>query len=316
MWTMEKAKRTQSSRSTKKKQSSLRAYFSGKLDIPRNTITSFTRARAPQAAAALAYYAILSLFPLLLILIVGGSYFLDSQQVYLNVTRFFREAIPVSQDWIDDVLHQVLARRGGVGIVSLLTLLWSASGFFTNMVYNIELAWPDVRQRNYFQKRLIGVAMIVALTGLLLFSMFFDWIANLLPVVDVYQTTFGDFDLLPMFSSLISFLTSFLLLLALYRWIPNTNLPFNAPFWGALISSILWKVVAETFKWYLRSGLADYQLIYGSLGAIITFLLMIYLLSLIILFGAHLCAAIDLWEEIRMRKHSKRRPVLPGFIED
>jgi hypothetical protein len=38
---------------------------------------------------------------------------------------------------------------------------------------------------------------------------------------------------------------------------------------------------------------------------------MIYLVSLIILFGAHLCSAIDLWEEVRARKRSKRRPVIP-----
>lgn len=288
----------------------------GKLDIPRNTIASFTKARAPQAAASLAYYAILSLFPLLLILIVGGSYFLDSQQVYENVTRFFREAIPVSQNWIDEVLRQVLSTRGGVGIISLVTLLWSASGFFTNLVYNIELAWPHVRQRNYFQKRLIGVMMIVALTGLLLFSMFFEWVANLIPFVNVYQTPHGELDILRLFSSLISFLTSFLLFNALYRWIPNTDLPSNAPFWGALTSAIAWKVIAEVFKWYLRSGLADFQLVYGSLGAIVTFLLMIYLISLIILFGAHLCAAIDLWEEMRKRKRSKRRPVPPGIAEE
>jgi membrane protein len=283
----------------------------GWLDIPQNTIATFTEARAPQAAASLAYYAIFSLFPLLLLLIVGGSYFLDSTQVYHNVTRFFHEVIPVSQDWIDEILQQVLATRGRVGIISLFTLLWSASGFFSSLVYNIDLAWPDIRQRNYLEKRLIGLAMIVAFTGLLAFSMFFEWTSNLFAISDIFVTTFGDLDLFRMFSSLVSFITSFLLFLALYYWVPNTNLPFNASFWGALASSVAWKVVTEVFNWYLRSGLGNFQLVYGSLGAIISFLLMIYLVSLIILFGAHLCAAIDLWEEVRTRKRSKRRPVIP-----
>lgn len=286
----------------------------GRLDIPFNTVATFTKARAPMAAASLAYYAILSLFPLLLILIVGGSYFLDSHQVYQNVIRFFREVIPVSQDWIDDILKQVLAIRGRVGIISLLTLLWSASGFFSNLVYNIDLAWPEVRQRNYLEKRLIGLAMIVAFTGLLAFSMIFEWGANLIPVIDIPLISFAEMDLFRMFSSLVSFITSFLLFLALYYWVPNTNLPFNASFWGALASSVAWKTVTEAFNWYLRSGLANFQLVYGSLGAIITFLLLIYLASLIILFGAHLCAAIDLWEEMRFRKTSKRRPVLPPGV--
>ncbi len=286
----------------------------GLLDIPVNTITTFTKTRAPQAAASLAYYAIFSLFPLLLVLIVGGSYFLDSQQVYANVTRFFREAIPVSQDWIDEILQQVLASRGRVGIISLITLLWAASGFFTSLVYNIDLAWPDIRQRNYLEKRLIGLAMIVAFTGLLAFTMIFEGIINLIPMVDIPRISFAEMDLFRMFSSLVSFVMSFLLFVALYYWVPNTNLPFRASFWGALVSSIAWKVVTEAFNGYLRSGLVNYQLVYGSLGAIITFLIMIYLVSWIILFGAHLCAAIDLWEELKNRKKSKRRPIPPPGI--
>ncbi|GAP21815.1 YihY/virulence factor BrkB family protein [Leptolinea tardivitalis] len=286
----------------------------GRLDIPGNTISTFTKTRAPQAAASLAYYAIFSLFPLLLLLIVGGSYFLDSQQVYDNVLRFFREAIPISQEWIEEILQQVLATRGRVGIISLLTLLWSASGFFSNLVYNIDLAWPDIRQRNYLEKRLIGVGMIVAFTVLLVISMLFESVANLIPIEEIYQTSFADLDLFRLFSSLLSFVTSFLLFLALYYWVPNTNLPFGASFWGAIVSSVAWKVVTEVFNWYIRSGFGNFKLVYGSLGTIISFLLLIYLASLIILFGAHLCAAIDHWEKMRTRKRSKRKPELPPGV--
>lgn len=284
------------------------------LDIPINTITSFTQARAPMAAASMAYYAIFSLFPLLLLLIVGGSYFIDSQQVYENVLRFIHEVLPVSPLWIDDVLRQVLSTRGRVGIISILTLLWSASAFFTSLVYNIDLAWPDAKQRNYLEKRLIGILMIVAFTVLLVASMVFEWAANLIPVEDWVVTTIGDMDLLRMFSSLISFLMSFLLFLALYYWVPNTSVSFSASFWGALLVSVAWKVVTEFFNWYLRSGLGDFTVVYGSLATIITFLLMVYLASWIILFGAHLCAAIDLWEEMQKRTQSKRRPVPPPDI--
>lgn len=286
----------------------------GRFDIPINTITSFTHARAPMAAAGMAYYAIFSLFPLLLLLIVGGSYFLDRHQVYENVLRFVHEVIPVSPSWIDDILRQVLATRGRVGLISLLTLLWSASAFFTSVVYNIDLAWPDAKQRNYLEKRLIGILMIIAFSALLVASMVFEWAANLIPVEEWVVTTIGDMDLLRMFSSLVSFLMSFLLFLALYYWVPNTNVSFSASFWGALMVSVLWKVVTEVFNWYLRSGLGDFTVVYGSLAAIITFLLLVYLASWIILFGAHLCAAIDLWEEMRKRKQSKRRPVPPPDI--
>jgi membrane protein len=67
----------------------------------------------------------------------------------------------------------------------------------------------------------------------------------------------------------------------------------QASFWGALTASIAWKAVTAGFSWYLRSGLGRYQLVYGSLGTIVALLFLIFIISMITLFGAHLCAAID-----------------------
>lgn len=99
------------------------------MKLLKHAIPTFSDARASQAAASLAYYAIFSLFPLLLVLVAGGSYLLKSQQVYQAVTQFIQNAIPVSPDVINENLKQVLDTRGAVGIVGLVTLLWSASGF-------------------------------------------------------------------------------------------------------------------------------------------------------------------------------------------
>jgi membrane protein len=72
-------------------------HFSGtRLDILKNALETFSETRASQAAASLSYYAFFSLFPLLLVLIAGGSYFLNGQQVYQNVTQLVQKAIPVS----------------------------------------------------------------------------------------------------------------------------------------------------------------------------------------------------------------------------
>ena len=125
---------------------------SGKrLEIIKHALETFSDARASQAAASLAYYAFFSIFPLLLVLITAGSYFLNSQQVYQAVTQLVQEAIPVSTQLITENLNQVLKARGAVGILGLLTLLWSASGVFTNLAYNINLAWPDAPRRNFMK---------------------------------------------------------------------------------------------------------------------------------------------------------------------
>jgi uncharacterized BrkB/YihY/UPF0761 family membrane protein len=74
-----------------------------------------------------------------------------------------------------------------------------------------------------------------------------------------------------------------------------------ATFWAALFASISWKVAIACFRWYLSSGLENYQLVYGSVGAIVALLFLIFIISTITLFGAHLCAAIDHWIKERRR---------------
>ena len=265
----------------------------GRLDILKSALDSFSRTRAPQAAASLAYYAIFSLFPLLLVLVAGGSYILNSEQVYQSVTQWIQNSLPVSPQLINENLRQVLDARGAVGIIGLLTLLWSASGFFTNLAYNINLAWQDASRRNFLEKRLVGLGMIAGLSGLLVLSLSLDWLTNLVPSLNGDNGSFLTPGLWRLFSDFASWLTIFLLFLALYRWVPNTEVHWSATFWGALITSIAWKVATAGFTWYIGSRLGRYSLVYGSLGAIVALLFLIFIVSMITLFGAHLSAAID-----------------------
>jgi membrane protein len=94
------------------------------------------------------------------------------------------------------------------------------------------------------------------------------------------------------FSHFVTWLLLFIILLTLYRWIPNTKVAWNQGAWGALIASLAAEVATLAFTWYLRSGFAKYSLVYGSLGAVAVLLFWIYLLSFVVLFGAYLSAEI------------------------
>lgn len=265
----------------------------GRLDILKKTLSTFSDTRASQAAAGLAYYAIFSLFPLLLVLVAGGSYFLDNKQVYQSVIQLVQTALPVSPQLINNNLQQVLDARGTVGLIGLLTLLWSASGFFASLALNINLAWPGASQRNFLEKRLVGLGMIAWLAGLLILSLVLSSITSLIPFLNTDGASSPSLGLWRLLSNLGSWLTIFLLFLALYRWVPSVEVEWGATFWGALTASLAWKIATAGFSWYLRSGLGRYQLVYGSLGTIVALLFLIFIMSLITLFGAHLTAAVD-----------------------
>jgi membrane protein len=63
-------------------------------------------------------------------------------------------------------------------------------------------------------------------------------------------------------------------------------------FWGALVATLAGEIATRGFTWYLSSGIVQYELVYGSLGAIVALMLWIYIGGWIVLFGAHLSAAV------------------------
>jgi membrane protein len=269
----------------------------GYFHILKNAIRTFGEKQAAQASAGLAYYTLFSIFPLLLVFVAGGSYFLDRAQVFSTVTQFIQQALPISRQVINENLQEILEKRGAAGILSILTLLWAASGMFTSLAYNINIAWPRASRRNFLQSRLIGLWMILGLIVLIILSLVLSWITARLPFMNLENASPSDMVLLRLVSGFGSWLMIFLVFFTLYHWIPTLRVKWRATFWGALIASLAWKAVIAGFTWYLDSSFGQYQLVYGSLGAIVAFLFLIYVISLITLFGAHLSAAIEGWEK-------------------
>lgn len=281
----------------------------GRLSILRRTLESFGEARSAQSAAGMAHYAFFSLFPLALFLVaVASAIFVQNRQrAVQEVINLIGQAIPVSPSLIRDNIEQVLALRGTVGLIGAVGTLWSATGFFSILSSNINRAWSRAQQRNFLELRLVALVMIAVLVVLLALSLVSTAVLNFLPLRQIagLDGLFLPGTLLRrILTALVPWLFAFLLFLALYRWTPNTRVPWRAAGWAALIVSIVWQVAASAFTWYLSSGLAKYQLVYGSLGTIIALLFWIYLASWFTLFGAHLSAAIARGYSGNARGHS------------
>lgn len=268
----------------------------GILGIFVEAIRSFSHARAAEGAASVAYYALFSLFPLLFFLVAIGSSVLKSQQVQQQVLAFVTEALPTARDLVQKNMEHMLEIRGTVGLVGTLGLAWSATAVFNALTHNINRAWRNAGGHNFLRGRLMALGIAGSLIGLLMMlSLFFTTLFNLLPQfsvpllgdVSIYRTW-----LWGILTRLIPWLLLYLTFLLLYWWIPNTTVKWSEAHWGALMATFAWEVNRATFTWYLNSGLARYQLVYGSLGVVVALMLWIYLSSLIALFGAHLSAAI------------------------
>lgn len=275
------------------------------IQILRLAIRRFGMLRGAEAAAGTAFYTIFSLFPTLLVVVAIGSFLLEREEVQRQILDIIRFTFPVSPELIVTNIQEVLDLRGPVGVLGFIGLVWSGSGIFTILSRNINLAFPSATPRTFVQSRLIGFAMLASLIVLLAVSSLTLAVLNLL--AEISEPLLG-FDLIAavpfwnVITTSISFLAGFIIFFALYRWIPNTAVTWGAAFWAALVTATAWQLTTLAFTWYLRSGLAEYRLVYGSLGAIVALMFWIYLNFLIIFFGAHLTAAIVHHAESKKRR--------------
>ena len=259
------------------------------------TIKSFSKLHGARAAASMAYYALFSLFPLLIVMIAISSIFLNEQQVSQRIQNMLLDVLPVSQNLIQENIQNVMSVRNTVGVLGLVGLLWSASGVFNVLVGSINLAWDQDETRGFVQQRLLALAMIALLVIVLLILPILTGVLNVLPTLTarLIHNTVIETPIWFIYSNLLPFLITFLTLLVMYRWVPKAQVQWKDAFWGALFAALGLILVNRGFTFYITSGLSRYQLIYGSLGAVVALMTWMYLSSLILILGAHLCATVS-----------------------
>lgn len=267
------------------------------LEIPeilKKAAVSFQKREAGKGAAGMAYYTLFSLFPLLIVLITVISYFVDAEVAITQLTEVVMSVFPVSQGLVEKNIERSFQIRNSIGAIGLIGLLWAGSNAFSMMVHNINSAWPPTERRSFFEKRLFGLAMVILLVIVLFLLMLSSTIFNILLR---YQQEYLSVDpqirygLLRWGSRIVHLIVPFLFFYFLYRVIPMGRVPIKAAGFSALLTTLLWRSASSIFQWYLRSGLARYEVIFGSLSAIVVLLFWIYISSVILFFGAHICAA-------------------------
>ena len=267
----------------------------GALEIIRITFERFTEERGSEAAASLAYYAFFSIFPMLLVFIVVGSFFVDTEVVQSQLLNVLEGVLPGAEDLVIQNINQVLRLRGAVTFLALISLIWSSTSVFNILARNINRAFPQARLLDFIKGRVRGLIIFFGIGLLLLLSLAASSLSGLIPAIEIpidginLHETFiwqiGAF-LVPVFFNWVMFW-------ALYQWVPTVTVSRKASLLGGLIAGVAWVLLNNGFTWYLSSGLSQYQLVYGSLGTIVALLFWVYMTSTIVLIGAHLTASIQ-----------------------
>jgi membrane protein len=274
-----------------------RASYAG---AAQRAFAQFRRHQMTDVAAALTYYAMMSLFPAI---VLGTSLFSligDEQTVSNAVDYFARQgADPSTQDAIRKVMDKIVSASGGAVsvalVVSVLIALNGASGAFgaagraLNRIYGVE------EDRGFVDRKLtdLGVTLMIVVLLLVVVAALFlggGFAEDLLGSIGLGSTASTIWSIVRWPIALLAMLVAYALI---YTYAPDTEtrkLAWITP--GAVSGVVIWIVASIGFGIYIRN-FSSYGAAYGAAGAVIVLLLWLWLSSCAFLFGAELNAELE-----------------------
>jgi membrane protein len=268
----------------------------------------FSQNRATETAAGISFYAIFSFFPLLVFLVMATSSLLAQPAIQEILRNFLATAFPISLEPLLDEVNAMLQTNDSLNLIALIGFMWAASSVFNAFMVGVNRAWGRSDMRSMIKSRLVALALVTSFAIVLVVFMI---------AVALFRLVAGL--LLPFWQQILVILipavVQILILYLLYRWGPVTRSPTHkkAALLGAIITGLALEITNAIYTWYLQSGWSSYDVIYGSLGAIIGLLFWVYVSSLILLFGAYLAEAIDF--RLKHDSHLELPEIFPAKVE-
>lgn len=259
-------------------------------------VRDFSRDAGAIYAAAITYYLLLSLFPLLVIIVaVIGLQARDPDfqaQVVEQITNLLPSGAGVQQQ-VDQMVAGVARPRSGiVGLLALLGAFYTASGVFGALRRALNNAFDVPAGQSFFRGRLHDLVSVVVVVVLAIAS---TALTATLALLRAYVNRWFDGMLSNIGWGLVFLLLplvfSFTFYMLLYRLIPNHTLPWRDLRAGALFAAFGFELAKALFTLYLAT-LATYNELYGALGSLIALLVFIYIVANITILGAEVASEI------------------------
>jgi membrane protein len=251
--------------------------------------------RCTQYAAAIAYRVLFSLFPLTIALVSIFGVVLQDDDLRQSVINELVDYLPLDaegQAKVQSQIEQIATPLSLIGLVSLVALIWGASGMMASVRLGLEAAMKVDRGRPAARAKLVDFILVAAsgvlvlgIVGLSAFGAFFSKVADRVAAWAGIAAPSGSF-----LRDGIQLVAIAVTVLLLYRFVPARRLRRQGAIAGAVLTAVgIWgttKVLALIFQDFSR-----YNAIYGSLATVMTFLFFVYVIAWILLLGAEFAYA-------------------------
>ena len=265
-------------------------------------------------AGAVAYYALLSIVPLLILAVIALSHVIDPAELLATIGRYLEWLVPGQSKAVVAELANFLGHTGVIGWVLLATLLFFSSLAFTvleSAMSVIFLHRVAVRRRHFLVSALIPYVYIACLgVGLLVVTL----VAGSLQVmgseeIELFGRTWSLGGMSRFLLYLLGLGGEILLLTSIYLVMPVGRLSLSHALIGGVTAALLWEVSRRLLVWYFAT-LSQIGVVYGSLTTAIAVLLSLELGAALLLLGAQVISEYE-----RLARSPVQAPVKPFTTE-
>ena len=245
-------------------------------------------------AGAIAYNALLSIVPLLILILIVLTHFVDQTELLATLGRYLKVVVPAQSDAIVDGLALFLSHRDVIGWVLVVTLAFFSSLAFTvleNAMSVIFFHRVAIRRRHFFVSALIPFCYILLLGIGLLAVTFVS--GALVAMGQESIEVFGRAQSLASISVFLLYLIGvageILILTSIYIVMPVGRPSWRHALIGGVTAGLLWELTRHVLVWYF-STLSQVNVVYGSFATTIVVLLSLEIAALVLLLGAQVIA--------------------------
>ncbi len=253
-------------------------------------------------AASIAYYALLSVFPFFLLLFSILGLVTAGASRHAAAVGFLMRAFPTHIDFLSAQLDALEKMKFRLGVGGAVALVWAALGFFSAISSAVNYAWRVEKPRSFLRHKVFSFFMLLAAGFLLLVALVVGsvfrmgratWVADMVT----------RFPALTVLGSLVFHFTPvffFIIVVGLiFYFVPNAPVRFRDVWPGAILTGLLWQIALEAFSFYVRD-MSRFNLIHGSVAAVVVFLVWVYTSSVVLLYGVEFTAT---YARLRRGRH-------------
>ena len=265
--------------------------------LAKRSVSEFLDDHCAQLAASMSYYVFFSLFPLAILAVSVAGVLLTDDALRERVVDELFNLLPsgAGKEDLEALIDPIASGRSAVGVVSILGLMWAATGMMSALRFSLDTAWDLEFRRPFVRGKLVDLGLVLGVGGLLTISIGATAVLQVgRDVSDSVADSLGPFGaeatgFFRVIAVLVPFLLTWTTFTIIYKVVPSVTTRIRDVVGGALVAALLFEALKHGFAFYLRN-FSNYDAVYGSLGAAIALLFFVYLAACVVLFGAEIAA--------------------------